>query len=483
MNFAIQSTFEKSKSINWTIGLSIFSFVLLFHKTGLGLNLAIFDILILAFWLATDSARFKEPRIIITAIATMVTAGCTAWYATPDTIIWSIICMSWLSQQMLYPDNSFLFFETKSFINIFTGPLTAIAEFLTLDKEQVTNQKLLKGLFVVVIPLFIAILFAAFYSNFNPYFEEGFQDLINMLDFSMIITLLLGTFFSLYIFKAYLPAKLNFIDQVLGNEFSSDEVVEDSPKTAIEQQAGLSLFGILNLVLIIFLVSDIAFVNQLSNGVGDNYSQYVHQGVGMLIFSIVLATSFILYFFRGHKFSRLPNSSWLKRLALLWMLLNIIMLFTTGLKNLFYVIEYGLTLKRIGVFVYLTMAAAGLAFAFLKVFKGRTNAYLFRNLYWSFFMILTVNLCVDWSTITTRFNIHENIKDHRNLDWSYLLTLNERTVPILIHYQDKLRLGNVEKENLKSHLVHKQYALKNYTPEWREMSLAKQNAKVQLLGL
>ncbi len=480
MNFAIQSTFAKNKSINWTIGLSTLSFLLLFHKTGLGINLAIFDLLILAFWLATDTGRFKEPQIIITAIATMVTAGCTAWYGTPDTVIWSIICLTWLSQQMLYPENSFLFFETKSFINIFTGPLTALAEFLTLDKEQVTNQKLLKGLFVVVVPLFIAILFAAFYSNFNPFFEKGFQDLINMLDFSMILTLLLGTFFSLYIFKAHLPAKLNFFDQVLSNDFNKNDETGDTPKSTIEKQAGLSLFGILNLVLIIFLVSDIAFVNKLSNGVGDNYSQYVHQGVGMLIFSIVLATSFILYFFRGHKFSSLPNSSWLKRLALLWMALNIIMLFTTGFKNLFYVIEYGLTLKRIGVFVYLSMAGPGLAIAFLKVFKGRTNAYLFRNLYWSFFMILTVNLCMDWSTITARFNIHENIKDHRNLDWNYLLTLNERTVPILIHYQDKLRLGRGEQENLRSQLVHKNNNLKNYTPEWREMSLAKQNAKNEI---
>ena len=239
----------------------------------------------------------------------------------------------------------------------------------------------------------------------------------------------------------------------------------------------------MNVVLIIFLVSDLAFVNQLRQGVGDDYSKYVHQGVGMLIFSIVIATSFILYFFRSHKFSALPNNNLLKRLALLWVVLNIIMLFTTSFKNLFYVIEYGLTLKRIGVFVYLTMAAAGLAIAFFKVFYGRTNAYMFRNLYWSFFLILTVNLCMDWSMITVRFNIHENVKDHRNLDWGYLLTLNERVLPTIARYEDQLRLNALEKENLNRTLLHKQMRLKNYNPDWREMSLAKQKAKSKILGL
>ncbi len=469
--------------MNWIVGLSIFSFVMLFHKAGVGLNVAIFDVLVLAFWLTTDAGRFKEPRIIITSMALSATAGCTAWYGTPDTVLWSIICISWLSQQILYPENTFLFFEIKALVNIFTGPLTAIAQLFALDREEISTQRLLKLLFVIVIPAFIAIMFAAFYSNLNPYFEKGFQDIINSLDMTILLTFLLGTFASLYIFRAHLPPKLNFFDQFLGNDFNIKNDEAQNPNAAIEQQAGLSLFGILNVVLIIFLISDIAFVNQLSHGVGDDYSQYVHQGVGMLIFSIILATSFIIYFFRGYKFSSLPNSNWLKRLALLWVILNIILIGTTSFKNLFYVIEYGLTLKRIGVFVYLTMAAAGLAFAFLKVFYGKTNSYLFRNLYWSFFLILTVNLCMDWSMITVRFNIHENVKDHRNLDWGYLLTLNDRVIPTICRYQTQLRLSEPEMESLTRTLQHRQTRLKNYNPDWRKMSLAKWNAKNEISSL
>ncbi|MDZ7847541.1 MAG: hypothetical protein U5L96_12665 [Owenweeksia sp.] len=87
MNFEIQSTFEKTNPLNWTTGFSIISFVLLFHQSGLGINLAIFDIFILLFWISTEPRRFREPMLMLTSAATLATAICTAWYGTPDTVL------------------------------------------------------------------------------------------------------------------------------------------------------------------------------------------------------------------------------------------------------------------------------------------------------------------------------------------------------------------------------------------------------------
>lgn len=480
MNFAIQSTFEKSKQVNWTIAFSIISFVLLFHQSGIGLNLAIFDIFILLFWISTEPRRFKEPMLILTSAATLATAICMAWYGTPDTVIWSVVCLAWLSQQMLYPANSILFAETKAFLNIFLGPIHTLSTALKAESENSSRQRVIRLLLVVMLPLCFAFLFASMYQNFNPYFEETFNNLLSLLDLSILLTLFLGAWASLYIFKNHIPEKLNFIDQMLGNRFREEETAEIYPHAALEKQVGLALFGTLNLVLLIFLASDIAFVNRLSLGFGEDYSRYVHEGMGILIFSILIATSFILYFFRGREFSSIPNSDWLKRLALIWVALNICILITTGFKNGFYVLSYGLTLKRIGVFVYLSLALAGLVFAFVKVFLGRTNAFLFRKLYWSFFLILTVNMCFDWSSITARFNLHENIKDHRPLDWGYLLTLDARTLPILMEKKKQLNLPEDEMNQLEQRLENKQAQLEGYKPAWREISLAKWNAKTQV---
>ncbi len=482
MNFAIQSTLEKSNPINWTTGFSVITFVMLFHKSDVGLNLAIFDIFILLFWLSSYPKRFAEPKVFLTATALFATAICTAWYGTPETVLWSFICLALLSQWMLYPENSILFSETKAFLNIFLGPLHALSNALKAESGNNRRQRIIRLLLVVLLPLCFAFLFASMYQNFNPYFEKTFNDLLSLLDLSILITIFFAVWASLFIFKNHIPEKLTFIDQMLGDNFS-EEAAESYPHAALEKQVGLALFGTLNLVLLIFLVSDIAFVNRLGQGFGEDYSRYVHEGVGILIFSIVLATAFILYFFRGRDFSRLANNEWLKSLALLWVVLNIGILITTALKNGYYVGTYGLTLMRVGVFVYLTLAATGLILAFIKVFLGRTNAFLFRKLYWSFFIILTANICMDWSAITTRYNIRQHIQYGQPLDWQYLFSLNERTLPIIAENKKHMNLPEEEMTELNKRLDNEANHLRSYNPEWREMSLARVNAKTKLAQL
>lgn len=477
MNFVIQSTFKNPLSLNWAVGISSISFALLFHQADIGINLAIFDLIILLFWVITMPHRFKETGVLLSTVALLATSVCTAWYGSPDTIIWSIVCLTWISQQMVYPDNSFLFFETKAFINIFLSPINAIAD-LTLKSEGGEKTKQVRSIFfVIILPLLIAFLFAFLYSLFNPYFHQGFDDFMQLFDFSILPLLVFGIIACVYLFKTHLPAKLNFVDQVLSNNFPTESSEDGNPSLSLKKQAGLSLFGILNVVLIVFLISDIVFVTRINQGLEESYSAFVHRGVGILIFSIIIATSFILFFFRGRDIGMLANNDWLKRFALLWVILNIILLLTTGTKNLFYVIEYGLTLKRIGVFVYLILSMAGLFYAFLKVYLKQTNAYLFRKLYWSFFIILTVNLCIDWSSITTRFNIHENIKDQRHLDWSYLLQLDRRILPIILEKRNLLNIEEHHGQSLDQRLEQSRSVLLDYDPSWRSRHLALSQAQ------
>lgn len=472
MNFVIQSTFDKTKSISWTLALSTISFVLLFHKADVGLNLALFDLLVFGFWISTHPSRFKEPMVIVSSLALIITSICTAWYGTPETIFWSIVCVFLLSQQMAYPDSSILFFETKSFVNLFAAPVMAVNNYLNENRGADKGQRFLRGLIVVGIPLTFTFIFASLYQNLNPFFEKAYNGIIDLIDLSIVLTIILGIYVSLTIFKTLIPEKITALDKVFGNVFVSNAEKKTNKNALLEKQTGMALFGMLNLVLLIFLVSDIAFVTKLQAGASDDYSRYVHEGIGIIIFSILIATSFILFFFRGKEFSSLPNHHWLKRLALLWVILNIGILMTTGFKNAYYIIFYGLTLKRIGVFIYLILAMSGLCFAFAKVYFGCTNAYLIRKVYWSFFIILTLNIAVDWSTIITRFNIHENIKDHRTLDWRYLLSLDERVLPTITFYQDQLRLTPSENIELNQQLKTKISQLQTYNPEWREMHLS-----------
>ncbi|MDZ7847542.1 MAG: DUF4153 domain-containing protein [Owenweeksia sp.] len=198
---------------------------------------------------------------------------------------------------MLYPENSILFSETKAFLNIFLGPLNALSTSLKAENGNTRRQRHIRFLLIVLLPLCFAFFFASMYQNFNPYFEETFNNLLSLLDLSILITIFFRELgFPLH-FKNHIPERLNFIDQILGDRFREEEAAETYSHAALEKQVGLALFGTLNLVLLIFLVSDIAFVNRLSHGFGEDYSRYVHEGVGILIFSIVLATAFILLLF------------------------------------------------------------------------------------------------------------------------------------------------------------------------------------------
>src|SRR5690606_9210762 len=83
---------------------------------------------------------------------------------------------------------------------------------------------------------------------------------------------------------------------------AEDHPVEDAvaEKKARILKAGFNLFVLLNLLILSVNITDLVFLwggAELPEGV--SYSQMVHQGVGSLIFSIILAVSVILFVFNG----------------------------------------------------------------------------------------------------------------------------------------------------------------------------------------
>lgn len=482
MNFAIQSTFEKTKTLSWRIAATAGVFSILFHHTEIGLNLGLFMVLLLAYWSITYPKRFLSLAVALPAAACLTTALAAAWYGTPDTILWSFISLLILSRQLYFPEQSLLLSETKSFLNLFIAPVAGIRTLLVNDPagSSTSVSKGVRALLFVVLPLSFTWLFAIIYSQLNPYFAEAYYAFTANLDLSLVFTVLLGMAVAFILLKPVTPTPLLTADQVLSNEFSSTpKTLSDSQK--LERQVGIVLFSLLNLTLTGFLISDIFFVEKIASGMADEYSEYVHQGVELLIFSIVIATAFILYFFRNAALAKLSKNDWLKALGIVWVMLNIGILITTAFKNSLYIGEYSLSLKRVGVFIYLTLAATGLAITLVKLYRAKTNAFLFRQLYWGFFLILSVNVCIDWSSIITRYNIRQHERTSEPLDWQYLLSLNERVLPILYYQKNRIHFAShTEIQDFDSRLTQKLNTFYTYHPDWRETSLAKKYAQSQL---
>ncbi len=475
MNFVIQSTFEKSKTTNQALLVAGLTFTVLFHKAGVGLNLALFSLLLIFYWWVRKRESFKPLKTRIIAVASVVSALSLAWYGTEGTVIWNILSLLTLSQFVLHPEGTILLAESKSIIRIILAPWQGFVSLLGTQEPKGNSsiqQRIGKLLTFIVLPLAFTLLFATFYQDLNPIFEKFYFQTLGNLDLGLLFTIILGLAVSSIMLLKALPERILQLDGFFADEFKEDSA--SKPYSPTEKQGGIVLFSLLNLTLFAFFVSDLFFLQDISQGLAEDYAHYVHRGVGMLILSIVMATALILYYFRNTESAQLSNRSALKVLAIVWVFLNIGIVCTTAGKNWFYVEEYTLSLKRVGIFVYLTLAIAGLGVTLAKLYQGKTNAFLIRRVYWVFFLVLTINNCMDWSNIITRFNIQRHVEHRQNLDWNYLLTLNERNIPYVDAWKGHIQFDNdQEKMNFYRRLKVEKSSLKDYSPEWREAHLAK----------
>ena len=205
-----------------------------------------------------------------------------------------------------------------------------------------------------------------------------------------------------------------------------------------ENLSGIILFVMLNTLLLILNVLDInyfLFNGKLPEGV--NHKGFVHDGIGTLITSIVVAICIILFYFRGELNFHKQNK-WLKIMALIWILQNAFMIFSTAYRNNLYIDESGISYKKIGVYVYLILALIGLATTFIKVVKLKTNWYLFRVNAAVYYYFIVFTCFFNWDIIITDFNINKHTVEHKKLEKYLLLDLSYKNLPQLLTLPDSV---------------------------------------------
>ncbi|HSH66048.1 MAG TPA: DUF4153 domain-containing protein, partial [Bacteroidia bacterium] len=291
---------------------------------------------------------------------------------------------------------------------------------------------------LILIPVIITLLFFFMYRSSNVLFND-FTKNIN-LDFISWnwISFTFGGFILLYGF--FYHQKIKSIAVLEANSRADIDPLNAGTITVFGKQltindeefSGKLLFILLNLLLLIVNTLDIRFMffeNKLPDGI--TYSAFVHQGTGMLITSLVIAIAIILFYFRGAlNFSE--KSKTIKLVAYLWIAQNAFMILSTLLRNNMYVSEYGLTYKRIGVYVYLILTLLGLITTFVKILKIKTNAYLFRVNAWLFYFVLIISVFVNWDGLIADFNINKA----KRVQTDYLLNLSYSVLPALYTYSD-----------------------------------------------
>ena len=235
---------------------------------------------------------------------------------------------------------------------------------------------------------------------------------------------------------------------VLMGKFANGAMaLRNENKTAV-----ISLF-LLNLLLLCINCVDIRYVwfgFTYNNNL--NLSEYVHEGTGLLIFSILLAMFLLLFFFRGN-LNFYKRNKWLRIGAYSWLVQNGILVMSVLFRDFYYIEHYGLAYKRIGVLIFLIMVLAGLTTIFLKIQQLKTAYYLLRVNAWVAIVLLVISSCIHWDEAIAKYNLAK--KDTITLDVKFLLTLSDKVLPLLEKNLDVLDRTETAKENTEGEYLYR----------------------------
>ncbi len=189
------------------------------------------------------------------------------------------------------------------------------------------------------------------------------------------------------------------------------------------------------LVLVNVLALVLNLVDGMTTWVGEVSSsaavltQGVHSGTYTLIAAIVLAASYLLFNFRkapkDYQRARLLATAWLGQ--------NLMMCFTVALRNYHYTDAYGLTFKRIGVWLFLCCTATGLYFLGRQVRENGSIERLVRRQAWAVYLVLATAAIPNWPGIITHYNFQES---RMVLDEDYLKRLLPHNAAIWAEYNN-----------------------------------------------
>lgn len=454
------------KRNDWLLIAAAIIFSILFYKQATGLNYLLFTGLVTAVLAYFNPEKIKTKQWWYYAGLTML-CGVAVFYVNSNLSVFACILSLFIfSGKSFNYKNSIILNLVFSVGSVISSVVFVILDHVQLRKQKVlpANTKKLKIYFGIAISLIIAVVFFALYQQANPLFKEFTKNIdLSWISIGWCLFTVWG-FLMIYGLVYYRDVAVFSewdikFNRTLENTAPASEAREINNNTVI----ALSLFGILNLMLVFVNSLDLANLlgsHELPKGVF--LSDFVHNAVWSLVFSIIIAVGLIMWFFKGDlNFNK--QSKTLKLLVYLWILQSAVMVISAMVRNSWYVAEYQLTYLRIGVYIFLSLSLIGLFFTFLKINKTKSAWYLVRQNFEAWFLLLSLCTLVNWDKIISDYNI-AHAKTLKALDKSYLVGLSNANLPELtsVFFGNKKDSLFNEKEKFQKNYEFKQYSWRLY---------------------
>jgi hypothetical protein len=461
----------------------------LFYQQNAGINFLLFTLVLLAILVIKNKKLLSEKKWIWSASLCLLSAVCIFVHSSALSIIANVLSLLLLSAVSFNVATSSLFSFAFSCYSVASSMVYIIIDSISRLQPKQEDQSTKKGykFFATILVLFLSILFFSLYKNANPLFAENTKWInFDFISLSWIFFTIIGLLlvYGLLYHRTIKPVESWENNLPLSNKiFIENE--SGIKQLEAERYAGLLLFILLNVMLIILNIGDVQTL-YFNGGLPKNvtHSDFVHSGVGIIILSIVIATSLIMFLFRK-EFNNIKNNNALMLCVYLWIFQNVIMLSSTAFRNQIYIHDFNFTYKRIGVYVWLTLAVIGLCIMFFKIYKKQSNWYLIRTNVAVWFTVLVLSGLVNWDKLITNYNIQN--KPLAQVDFYYLFSLSDANVPELLAVSKKPEF-NLINTNLKNYtgdrndeyhtetyttLLNKKinHYLSDYTNDWRSFDL------------
>ena len=384
-------------------------FTLLFYNESVGVNLAIFGLMLTGIICYFYQDRFTSRSHLVLVITSILSCIAFAWYG--DFVSFLALALSIIFLQFRTQENNLKIIQV--FPVVFVNGITSLGRMLMftqwLPKKEIKNNFAKKLIAYFIIPTIFVGLFFIVYAFGSDHFSDLFTDYYLDVNFLQLILIsLLGFYLSFTFWNYWIPEAFSDYNSLFDNDFKDEKLIRNQRTFSFldidfERRSGEITLVLLNILLLVFIVTynyeqffEVVEKSALSSS--------THERVNAVIFSIIMAVGVILFYFKGG-FNFDEKAKNLKRLSKIWIFLNGILIFSTIIKNSEYVSFFGLTYKRLGVYAFLMLAIIGLFFTFLKIVKQKTNGYLVNQMVWYFYGTILLCSFVNWGNLVTNYNI------------------------------------------------------------------------------
>ena len=417
-------------------------FVVLFYKKSLGINLLLFQAVMIPVMLYVN----RPVKFNLLTSSILFATGLSAIFAVVVNTSWGIVVnfllLFCLGYVLAFPKGkSFFHAACGTFLRCFLAQISMF----TSHPEEKTNsnsgsplkRKLYKFFFFFFIPVCILLFFFLLYLTSSSIFFKSVQpflnkiaDLFSNVKFSLFFCFILGLIVvnpllmrtkKLPIYEHDLSSS-NHLKRIRKKHFFSFRA------TALKTQniTGVVLLFMLNALILCFNYIDITNIWIGFEWNGTFLKEFVHEGTWILLFSVFISAIIALYFFNNN-LNFYSKNKLLKRLTVLWIVQNLIMTISVVIRNLYYINHFGLAYKRIAVLFFLILVAIGLVTIIIKVLKIKSSYFLWRVNGFSLLVVLTVSALFNWDVMIAKYNFaHYN---RSLIEYRFMYKLSDAALP------------------------------------------------------